>query len=30
MAKLVTETQFAEPDDAYVALVQARRGLSSN
>lgn len=28
MAKLVTQSQFAEPDDAYVTLVEARRGLS--
>lgn len=28
MAKLVTQSQFADPDAAYVALVQARRGLS--
>ena len=28
MAKLITQSQFAEPDAAYVALVQARRGLS--
>ena len=28
MAKLVTQSQFAEPDAAYVALVEARRGLS--
>lgn len=28
MAKLITQSQFAEPDDAFVALVQARRGLS--
>jgi len=28
MAKLVTASQFAEPDAAYVALVEARRGLS--
>jgi hypothetical protein len=26
--KLVTVTQFASPDAAYVALVEARRGLS--
>lgn len=26
--KLVTTTQFASPDAAYVALVEARRGLS--
>ncbi len=28
MAKLITKSQFAEPDAAYVALVEARRGLS--
>ena len=28
MGKLVTVSQFAEPDAAYVALVEARRGLS--
>jgi len=28
MAKLRTQSQFAEPDAAYVALVEARRGLS--
>jgi hypothetical protein len=28
MAKLVTTSQFASPDAAYVALVEARRGLS--
>jgi hypothetical protein len=28
MAKLITVSQFAEPDTAYVALAQARRGLS--
>lgn len=28
MAKLITQSQFAEPDAAYVALVEARRGLS--
>lgn len=27
MAKLVTALQFADPDAAYVALVEARRGL---
>lgn len=27
MPKLVTASQFAEPDAAYVALVEARRGL---
>jgi hypothetical protein len=28
MAKLITASQFADPDVAYVALVEARRGLS--
>jgi hypothetical protein len=28
MPKLITQSQFAEPDAAYVALVEARRGLS--
>jgi len=28
MRKLVTASQFANPDAAYVALVEARRGLS--
>jgi hypothetical protein len=28
MAKLVTTSQFADPDGAYRALVQARRDLS--
>ena len=28
MTKLVTKSQFADPDAAYTALVQARRGLS--
>jgi hypothetical protein len=28
MAKLVTASQFADPDAAYVALVEARRNLS--
>ena len=27
MAKLITASQFADPDAAYVALVEARRGL---
>jgi len=27
MTKLVTALQFADPDTAYVALVEARRGL---
>lgn len=28
MAKLITQLQFPDPDAAYVALVEARRGLS--
>ena len=28
MAKLVTTSQFANPDAAYVALAEARRGLT--
>ncbi|MGC1348858.1 MAG: DUF2783 domain-containing protein [Xanthobacteraceae bacterium] len=28
MAKLVTASQFADPDAAYLALVEARRHLS--
>ena len=28
MPKLVTASQFADPDAAYLALVQARRNLS--
>ena len=28
MPKLVTASRFADPDAAYVALVDARRGLS--
>ena len=28
MGKLVTASQFADPDAAYVAVVDARRGLS--
>jgi hypothetical protein len=28
MAKLVTVSRFADPDAAYVTLVEARRGLS--
>lgn len=28
MAKLVTTSQFPNPDEAYVTLVEARRGLS--
>jgi hypothetical protein len=30
MAKLVTASRFADPDAAYVALVEARRGLSED
>lgn len=26
--KLVTASQFPDPDEAYVALIEARRGLS--
>jgi hypothetical protein len=29
MSKLITAAQFADPDAAYVALVEARRGLSA-
>lgn len=29
MAKLITASQFTDPDAAYVALVEARRGLSA-
>lgn len=29
MSKLVTASRFADPDAAYVALVEAHRGLSS-
>ncbi|MEA2936394.1 MAG: hypothetical protein QOD74_3040 [Variibacter sp.] len=29
MSKLVTASQFADPDAAYVTLVEAHRGLSS-
>lgn len=29
MPKLVTASQFQDPDAAYVALVEARRGLSA-
>ena len=29
MAKLVTVSRFADPDSAYVALVEARRGLTA-
>jgi Protein of unknown function (DUF2783) len=29
MAKLVTASRFADPDAAYVALVEARRGLTA-
>ncbi|MBZ0146874.1 MAG: DUF2783 domain-containing protein [Pseudorhodoplanes sp.] len=28
MTKLITASQFTDPDAAYVALVDARRGLS--
>jgi hypothetical protein len=28
MAKLITASRFANPDAAYVALVEARRGLT--
>jgi uncharacterized protein DUF2783 len=28
MPKLITASQFADADEAYVALVEARRGLS--
>jgi Protein of unknown function (DUF2783) len=28
--KLVTASQFRDPDDAYVALIEARRGLSDS
>jgi hypothetical protein len=28
--KLVTASQFRDPDDAYVALIEARRGLSES
>ena len=28
MAKLVTASQFADPDAAYLALVEARRSMS--
>ena len=28
MSKLVTTSQFADPDAVYVALIDARRGLS--
>ncbi|MEI7805815.1 MAG: DUF2783 domain-containing protein [Hyphomicrobiales bacterium] len=28
MPKLITASQFPQPDAAYVALVEARRGLS--
>jgi len=29
MAKLVTVSRFSDPDSAYVALVEARRGLTA-
>lgn len=28
MSRLITRLQFADPDAAYLALVEARRGLS--
>jgi hypothetical protein len=28
MEKLVTASRFSNPDDAYVTLIEARRGLS--
>jgi Protein of unknown function (DUF2783) len=28
MGKLVTDSRFQDPDDAYVALIEARRGLT--
>ena len=28
MGKLVTDLRFGDPDDAYVALLEARRGLT--
>jgi hypothetical protein len=28
MSKLLTQSQFANPDAAFVALIEARRGLS--
>jgi hypothetical protein len=30
MTKLITQSQFADPDAAYVALVEARRGLNEH
>jgi hypothetical protein len=30
MAQLITASQFADPDAAYVALIDARRGLSES
>ena len=30
MAQLIIASQFADPDAAYVALMDARRGLSEN
>src|SRR5688572_10976501 len=30
MARLITASRFADPDGAYVALVEARRGLSAD
>jgi hypothetical protein len=29
MAALITQSRFADPDAAYVALVEARRGMSA-
>lgn len=29
MSKLVVQSQFANPDAAFVALIEARRGLSA-
>jgi hypothetical protein len=29
MSKLVTQSQFANPDAAFVALIEVRRGLSA-
>jgi len=28
MGKLVTDSRFGDPDEAYVALIEARRGLT--
>ena len=30
MAKLITDSRFPNPDAAYVALVEARRGLADS